>query len=368
MNNLLDKLDAKLPESFPTQLVVSGLIFIGALILVIILYRFVTRRLKKRAAKTKGLVDDFVIEVLRMPFLFLLIWILFRIFSQTVFFDTKYFENMNHVLEILLIVTIGWILIKGTHILFYFLENKARENTDNKYLARSNMTKLTIFERIINGIIIVLIVALCLMTFDKIKALGVSLLTSAGIAGIVVGFAAQKSLTMMLAGVQLAITQPIRLNDTVVVNGYNGVVEEINLTYVVIKLPDNKRIIVPVTTFIDQTVENWTLNSSNLLGTVYLYVDFAMPLDPLRDELKKILDKNARWDSAASSVQVTDMKPTYMEVRVLLSAEDSGMIWDLEVEVRERLVKFIVDNYPQYLVKTRIIDRPEDDPDIRKLG
>ena len=351
------------------HMILGILIFLAAVGIVILIYRYVTRKLTKRASRTKSQLDDFIIEVMKMPFLLLLIWIMFRIFSQTVFFDTRYFSGMNHIIEILMIITVGWILIKGTRVLFYYLENKLDTEAKNNYRARSSLTKMKIFQRMIVALIIVVVVALCLMTFDKIRAVGVSLLTSAGIAGIIVGFAAQKSLGMMLAGIQLAITQPIRLDDQVIVEGETGSVEEIKLTYVVINLWDERRMILPVNYFLENPFQNLTINSSRLLGTVYLYVDYMMPLDVLRKELQKILENSPKWDKRVANLQVTDMKPNYMELRVLLSSADSGSKWDLTVEVREKLVKFIQDNYPQYFVKNRIADEsPENGSGNRSKG
>ena len=191
---------------------------------------------------------------------------------------------------------------------------------------------------------------------DKIRAVGVSLLTSAGIAGIIVGFAAQKSLGMILAGIQLAIPQPIRLDDSVIVEGEMGVIEEIKLTYVVVRLWDQRRLILPVTYFLEKPFQNWTINSAQLLGTVYLYLDYGMPLEALRRETERILRDHPKWDGRASNVQVTDMKERYMEVRVLFSSSDSGSRWDLSVDVREKLLKFLQDNYPDCFVRTRIMD------------
>ena len=338
------------------RIVVGFLIFAVAVTAVVILYRYVTRKLARRARRTQGLFDDFVIDVLRMPFLLLLIWIMFRIFSQTVFYDTRYFGAMNHAIEILVIVTVGWILIKLTRILFYVLEKKLDAKADKDMQVRGSLTKKKIFERMIAGLIVVVVVAVCLMTFDKIRAVGVSLLTSAGIAGIIVGFAAQKSLGMILAGIQLAITQPIRLDDSVIVEGEMGVIEEIKLTYVVVRLWDQRRLILPVTYFLEKPFQNWTINSAQLLGTVYLYLDYGMPLEALRRETERILRDHPKWDGRASNVQVTDMKERYMEVRVLFSSSDSGSRWDLSVDVREKLLKFLQDNYPDCFVRTRIMD------------
>ncbi len=341
-------------QSDTTNMVIGFLAFGVAIAIVIVIYRFITRKLIARARKTPGRIDDVVIDVLKVPFLVLLIWIMFRIFSQTAFYDTRYFSGMNHVLRILLIITVGWILIKGTRVLFYYMEHKLTSEAVSNFHVRGSLTKLKIFERMIKILIVVVVVAVSLMTFDKIRTVGISLLTSAGIAGIIVGFAAQRSLGMMLAGIQLAITQPIRLDDKVIVEGETGTIEEIKLTYVIVNLWDQRRLILPVTYFLENPFQNLTIKTPQLLGTIYFYVDYCMPLNALREELNRVLKGNPLWDGQVSNLQVTDMKANYMELRVLLSSRDSGTRWDLQVDVREKMVKFMQEKYPECFVKTRI--------------
>ena len=341
-------------QSDTTNMVIGFLAFGVAIAIVIVIYRFITRKLIARARKTPGRIDDVVIDVLKVPFLVLLIWIMFRIFSQTAFYDTRYFSGMNHVLRILLIITVGWILIKGTRVLFYYMEHKLTSEAVSNFHVRGSLTKLKIFERMIKILIVVVVVAVSLMTFDKIRTGGISLLTSAGIAGIIVGFAAQRSLGMMLAGIQLAITQPIRLDDKVIVEGETGTIEEIKLTYVIVNLWDQRRLILPVTYFLENPFQNLTIKTPQLLGTIYFYVDYCMPLNALREELNRVLKGNPLWDGQVSNLQVTDMKANYMELRVLLSSRDSGTRWDLQVDVREKMVKFMQEKYPECFVKTRI--------------
>ena len=341
-------------QSDTTNMVIGFLAFGVAIAIVIVIYRFITRKLIARARKTPGRIDDVVIDVLKVPFLVLLIWIMFRIFSQTAFYDTRYFSGMNHVLRILLIITVGWILIKGTRVLFYYMEHKLTSEAVSNFHVRGSLTKLKIFERMIKILIVVVVVAVSLMTFGKIRTVGISLLPSAGIAGIIVGFAAQRSLGMMLAGIQLAITQPIRLDDKVIVEGETGTIEEIKLTYVIVNLWDQRRLILPVTYFLENPFQNLTIKTPQLLGTIYFYVDYCMPLNALREELNRVLKGNPLWDGQVSNLQVTDMKANYMELRVLLSSRDSGTRWDLQVDVREKMVKFMQEKYPECFVKTRI--------------
>jgi len=337
-----------------TRLIIGTLVFLGALALVILLYRWIIRKLLKRTLATPGKMDDFIVDALKFPFLVLLLWIMISIFTQTMFFDKTYRPAIDHVLMILFIMTVGWILIKGTRILFFYLESKLQLKKPGNFKARGSLTKLTIFERMITILILIITVAVCLMTFDKIRNVGIGLLSSAGIAGIVIGFAAQKSLGSIMAGIQIAITQPIKLDDWVVVVGQGGNIEEINLTYVVVKLWDERRLILPISYFLDNPIENWTRNTSNITGSVYLYLDFKMPLAPLREKLQEILKGNPKWDGRTSAFDVTNMTDNHLEIRLLVSSENSGDNWNLQVELREKMVEYIQQNYPQYFVRTRI--------------
>jgi small-conductance mechanosensitive channel len=191
------------------------------------------------------------------------------------------------------------------------------------------------------------------MTFDKVRQLGTTLLASAGIVGIIVGLAAQKSISTLFAGIQLAITQPIRIDDVVIVENEWGRIEEISLTYVVVRIWDLRRLIVPITYFLEKPFQNWTRISADLLGTVFLYVDYTVPVEAVRSELKSILENSKLWDGRVCVLQVTNASERTVELRALMSAADSSSAWELRCEVREKLIAFIRQNYPDALPKVR---------------
>lgn len=230
------------------------------------------------------------------------------------------------------------------------LDIVAKNNLD----ARSRLTQIKVFKVIINSIIIILAIAIGLLTFDKVRSIGISLLTSAGILGIIVGFAAQKSIGMILAGIQLAITQPIRLDDVVIVEGEWGRIEEITLTFVVVKIWDERRLILPVTWFLEKPFQNWTRSTADITGTIFLYVDYSFPVESIRKILPGLLADNPDWDSRMWNVQVTNTNEQYKEIRVLLSSSDASKNWDLRAAVREKLIDFINTNYPDAYCKIRI--------------
>jgi small-conductance mechanosensitive channel len=206
---------------------------------------------------------------------------------------------------------------------------------------RSIHTQVSVPQGILRAVVYVVGVALALIQFEAVRGIGVSLLASAGLAGIVLGFAAQKTVGNLLAGIQLAIFQPIRIGDAVVVEGEWGWVEEIGLTHVVVKVWDLRRLVLPVTQFLEKPFQNWTRGAHELLGTVLLYADYTVPIDPVRDALKDILRGTDLWDGRAQGVQVTNLTERAVELRVLMSARDGGQLWDLRCLVREKLLGWL---------------------------
>ena len=199
-------------------------------------------------------------------------------------------------------------------------------------------------------------VAAVLMTFEAVRQFGVSLLASAGVAGVIIGFAAQRSISTIVAGIQIALSQPIRVDDVLIVEGEWGWVEEITLTYVVMRIWDQRRLVVPINYFIEKPFQNWTRNSAELLGTVFIYADYGVEIDTLRAELVRLCEASPLWDRRVCQLVVTDAKETVIELRALVSAADSGKAWDLRCAVREGLVRFMQREHPQSLPRLRVED------------
>lgn len=267
-------------------------------------------------------------------------------------------EQLDYFLEvtasIFLAISITWGIIATIKI----IKNEYLENFDiegkNNLRARKLYTQFNILERVVIFIIIIVATAITLMTFEAVREIGVSIFASAGIAGIIIGLAAQKALGTLLAGLQIAISQPIRLDDVLVVEGEWGRVEEITLTYVVVRIWDERRLILPTTYFIEKPFQNWTKTTSEILGTVFLYTDYNIDFDSLREELTRLLENNELWDKKVNNIQVTDSKENYVEIRALMGARNSSEAWSLRVYVRENLIKYIQKNYPESFVKTRV--------------
>ena len=344
----------RLMSQEPYRILIGMGLFLLSSLLLYLIYQRVISVLKRKSLIRKPAVNSFVIDILKIPVLWLLLWILFKIFSHSFISETPVFSTLMSINNILLILTVGWLVIKIVKAFFYYWLNKLDIHTADNLNARRNLTRMKIFENIIVATIVVVVLGICLMTFEQVRSIGVSLLTSAGIAGIIVGFAAQKSIATVLAGVQIAITQPIRLDDVVIVEGEWGRIEEITLTYVVVKIWDERRLILPVTYFIEKPFQNWTRSTAEILGTVFLYVDYALPVDALRSRLTEIVQHHPKWDGRVANIQVTDTKERYKELRVLVSSKDASLNWDLRVDVREQLLDFIQQNYPGCFAQMRV--------------
>ncbi len=268
--------------------------------------------------------------------------------------DMMFYNFMNKATIVFIIVAFTWLLIKivrtGKHILLKRYNIQEKDNLR----ARKLYTQFNIFEKIIVVIIIFISLASMLMMFESVRELGVSLFASAGVAGIIIGLAAQRIIAMFLAGIQIAITQPIRLDDVVIVENEWGRIEEINLTYVVVVIWDKRRLIVPSTYFIEKPFQNWTRVTAEILGTVFIYTDYTISFSAIRDKLTELLNSSPDWDGQVNVVQVTNTTESTVEIRALMSAKDSPTAWNLRVFIREKLIEFIRDNYPESLPKTRI--------------
>jgi small-conductance mechanosensitive channel len=219
---------------------------------------------------------------------------------------------------------------------------------------RKIQTQLRFIRKLIGAFIIIITVAVVLLTFDNVRKIGAGLLTGVGIGGIIIGFAAQKSLGNLLAGFQIAFTQPIRIDDVLVVEGEWGRVEDITLTYVVLNIWDQRRLILPITYFIEKPFQNWTRTTAELLGTVMLYVDYTCPVESVRSELNRLLTQTDLWDKRLGILQVSDAKETTMELKVIVSAIDTSKMNELRAYLREKLVEFIQQHHNAALPKIRL--------------
>lgn len=262
-------------------------------------------------------------------------------------------STVRQVLMICVIILIAWSARIAMHIWSIFYLRRFQLDHEDNLLARKHVTQFGIFQRIIDLAIVIVAISAALMTFDQVRQYGVSLLASAGAAGLVLGLALQPVLKNLLAGVQLAVTQPIRIGDALIVEGEWGNVEEITSTYVVLKLWDWRRLILPLNYFIEKPFQNWTRESASLIGTVMIYLDYRAPIDAIRTKVEEIVKSSRLYDGQVINVAVTDFKEQAMELRILVSASNAPKTFDLRTEVREKLITFLQTHHPQALPRVR---------------
>ena len=258
-------------------------------------------------------------------------------------------------IEILLIFCFAWILVRIIGVAEDYIFNRFDIRKTDNLRERKIRTQLQFIRRFLVGLIILLTIAAILLSFSSLRKIGAGLLTGVGLSGIIIGFAAQRSISNLLAGFQIAFTQPIRIDDAIVAEGEWGTVEEITLTYVVLKLWDERRLVLPINYFIERPFQNWTRNNAELLGTVLFFTDYNLPLHPIREELTRLLNESKFWDGRVNALHVTDTTENTVQVRALMSARNSGDIFELRCFVRENLIKFINDNYGGSLPAKRIV-------------
>ncbi|MDY0263456.1 mechanosensitive ion channel domain-containing protein [Syntrophotalea acetylenica] len=357
-------MDIEIREWF-NVLIPVGILILGALIGGV-LHKVLFRILDKLAAKTQNHWLHSIVRNLEGPARLLLPLALLLLITPSLRLTDEVIAILRHIFSLLFIGGLSWLMISAVFVSRDLILHNHSLDSRNNLRARMIYTQVNVLVKIMVMIICLIGASSMLMTFEKIRQIGVSLLASAGIAGIIVGFAAQKSLATLFAGIQIALTQPIRIDDVVIVEGEWGRIEEITLTYVVVRIWDLRRLVVPITYFIDNTFQNWTRVSADILGTVFIYADYRLPVEALREQLHVILKDCEDWDGKVWGLQVTGTDNQTMELRALMSARDAGTAWDLRCAVREKLLSWLQSNYPECLPRVRA--EVDDLANMHKLG
>ncbi|TVR10504.1 MAG: mechanosensitive ion channel family protein [Salinarimonadaceae bacterium] len=310
-------------------------------------------RLLRRLADERGLFWRALVTRTRWLLLLALLIFSLAVASRVAPLTAAGAGFLRHMLLICFIVFLAWAAQVALHAWIIVYLRRFKLDAKDNLLARKHVTQARILERVAVVLIVLVGLSAALMTFEGVRQYGISLLASAGAAGIIVGLALQPLLKNLFAGIQLAITQPIRLDDAVIVEGEWGNVEEITSTYVVVRIWDLRRLILPLSYFIEQPFQNWTREQASLLGSVMIYLDYAVPVSAIREKVKEIAAASPLWDGKVAGVQVTDFRETVMELRILVSAGNAGQAFDLRCEVREKLIAFLVETYPNSLPRVR---------------
>ena len=309
--------------------------------------RRVTRRTSLRS-------DDILLRSIYQPSRWLLVLLVMMAGMQAVHLGPTLSGWWSIGSAMMLAALTGWLAMRIVRALRRIVEANSDLTVEDNLMARRRTTRVRILNRIAQVTILFLTIAFMLLAIPSVRAVGVTLVASAGLAALAVGAAAQPALKNLIAGVQMAFTEPIRLDDVVIVEGEWGKIEDIRLTYVVVRIWDDRRLVVPVSYFLEKPFQNWTRETSHLLGTVFLYVDHGADIPALHKAWDAAVRGNKRWDGRVVLLQVTDHKPEGIELRGLLSARDAPTAWDLRCEVREAMVNFLREEMPEAMVRERV--------------
>lgn len=309
----------------------------------------------KVTRRTQARWDDRLLREIRGPVRALLTLLLLSLLVRALALATSVQQVIDGLLQTTLIVSSAWLGLRMIRFISGVLADRLADGDRDEAIVRGNQTRVNVLRRIADVLLILVAGALILIQFDVVRQVGVSLLASAGIAGVMLGFAAQRSIATLLAGLQLSVSQPVRIGDTVIVEGEWGTIEEITLTYVVVKIWDLRRLVVPITYFLEKPFQNWTRTSPELLGTIVVHADYRVPVDKVRAEVKRLCESDPNWDRKVAGLIVLDATERTVALRALISAEDAGKQWDLRCSVREGLIKFLQQlDGGRYLPRTRL--------------
>ncbi|ATB27897.1 mechanosensitive ion channel family protein [Melittangium boletus] len=326
---------------------------VGASALSVILERLSLRVLARLARWTSITWDDALVASGRGPAKALYFALLLALGAHLLLLPPTAQSIVDHLNTTLSIIAVAWFLLRFLRMTAQFVQESVAHESSDAGRLRGLRTQLSVLRSVFEAATYLIASALLLMQFETVRNVGVSLLASAGLAGIVIGLAAQKPVASLLAGIQISITQPIRIGDRVVIEGEFGTVDEITLTYVVVKVWDERRLIIPISQFLDKPFQNWSKGGQSMLGVVRLLVDFSTDLDELRAELRRILENEGKelWDGKVSNMVVEDVLDRTLQVRVLVSGKP-GILFDLRALVREQLMRYLRAR-PHWLPTTR---------------
>lgn len=334
---------------YPWNLIAFAIAATGVALLV---HWLAFRLLQRLAYKSDSASDNLLVRRLATPTRIALIALALVLTAREIpAFDTIWEKIAGFVMPAL----VGWIALAILHALVEAMKLRADITVADNLAARRRRTRLTMLSRIATFIIIFVTVGLALLSIPGVRDIGLTLVASAGLAGLAVGAAAQPALKSLIAGVQMALTEPINIDDVVIIENEWGWIEDIRTTYVVVKIWDERRLIVPTTRFLEGAFQNWTKKTAQLLGSVMLYLDPSTKIGPIRAEFERQVKANARWDGRVQVTQVTDTKRDAIEVRLLMSAKDSPTLFDLRCDIREGMLEWLADHQPEAFAQFRIV-------------
>lgn len=326
----------------------------------------VAYRSMKRAVAGKSLFWRSLVSRTHGPSRLGLIVVAISLALTTVHLSWEVRVALNQILLVAFVTLTGWCCATALHIATVIYLRRFKLDAEDNLLARKHFTQMRILERAAVTLVGLITVSVALMTFEPVRQYGVSLLASAGAAGLILGLAMQPVLSNLVAGIQIAITQPIRIEDAVIVENEWGWVEEITSTYVVVRLWDWRRLVLPLTYFIQKPFQNWTRDGASLIGSVFLYVDHRAPVARMREKLSEIAAATPLWDGKVVNLQVSDAKENTIEVRMLVSARNAPQAWDLRCVIREAMITWLQAEHPEALPRHRTEWVGAEEPPLRR--
>jgi small-conductance mechanosensitive channel len=351
MDDLIESLIGDLP-GWLQQTIVGAVIAALAVFLAVALHWVLFRLLRRFAKASDTQADNIVVKRLARPTRWALIALAIVIAARETPALDEFWERIGGLVMPLLV---GWMALAILHALIEAMVLRADISMEDNRRNRRKRTRITIFGRIATFAIVFITVGLMLLSIPGVRDIGVTLMASAGLAGLAVGAAAQPALKSLISGFQLAVTEPIIVGDAIIIGGEWGWVEEIRTTYVVVKVWDERRLVVPTSKFLDDIFQNWTKTTSQLLGTVMFYVDPATKLEPVRQKFYELVEGNARWDKRVKHMQVTELYRDAIEIRFLITAKDSPTLFDLRCDIREALIQWFAEEMPECIVRQRML-------------
>jgi small-conductance mechanosensitive channel len=334
--------------------ITDALAIAGAALAALAVHWAIMKLLERAARRTRWGGDELILARLRGPTQWFTVAIAVASTARALVTSPDSIAIWRQALGLIFPALLGWLSVAGLHAVEDLVVLRADVSVEDNLRARRRRTRAAILRRI--GVFLIVFLTLCLMllSIPSIRSIGVTLMASAGIAGLVVGAAAQPALKNLIAGVQMAFTEPIRIDDVVIIEGEWGRIEEIRLTYVVVKLWDDRRLVVPVSKFLEAPFQNWTRERSELTGAVSWFLDPTADVAQLREAAERAIRASGRWDGRTAGVQLIEMRADAIEVRALMTARDAGAVWDLRCEVREAVLQWLRAEMPEALPRRRL--------------
>lgn len=332
-----------------------ALIAAVAVVAALVIHRVLFGVLRRLTLQSQSEADNLVLRSLSRPVKWAMVAAALALAAQSLPLLARLWETLA---GFVVPALVGWMALAIVRAWVKAVELRLDLAAEDNLRARRRQTRLRILGRIATFVIIFVTLSLVLLSIPGVREVGVTLMASAGLAALAVGAAAQPALKSLIAGIQMALTEPIRIGDVVVIGGVWGLIEDIRTTYVVVKVWDERRLVVPTTKFLEEIFQNWTKTTARLMGTVFLYVDPATRLDPIREKALEVIAANPRWDGRVNHMQVTDLSRDAVEIRLLMTAKDSPTLFDLRCDVREAMIVWLAETMPEAIVRGRVLSGP----------